>query len=407
MRILVSAFACCPDRSAEDCVGWNWINQISGDHEVWVMTDAVRQREIEAHLRIHPVANVHWVFHDTPFWLRRFTSLGLGAYYLYYVAWQFGAYRRARQLHRDVHFDATHHITYMQYWTGSYMSRLPVPFYWGPVGGGEVAPRAFYRSFGFFGLLHEGFRDFARFIAHLTPLGRHNARNATIALATTEETGRRIRKLGARNVRVMQAIRLTGSEFERLKDTPVRDESNLRVLSAGRILHWKGFYLSIRSFALHLKQHPDSEFWIAGEGSDKKRCQRIAESFGIHDRIRWCGHVQRDQIYELLAQCDVLLHPSLHESGGLICLEAMAAGRPVICFDLGGPGVTVTAETGIKVPAISPERSVIELATALSRLAAEKELCHSLGKAARKHVRDNFTWSPASSAAGQLYLEAL
>jgi glycosyltransferase involved in cell wall biosynthesis len=287
------------------------------------------------------------------------------------------------------------------------MSRLPVPFFWGPVGGGEVTPRAFYSSFGASGLLYEALRDLARFVAHLTPVARHNARNATIALATTEETARSVRKLGARNVRVMSAIRLSMAEFDRLKDIPIRDGNNLRVLSAGRILHFKGFYLSVKSFALLLEQHPDSEFWIAGEGPDKKRCQRIAKGLGIQDRIRWCGQVPRDRIYELLTQSDVLLHPSLHESGGLICLEAMAAGRPVICFDLSGPGLMVTAETGIKVPAISPERGVVDLAKALSRLAAEKELCHSLGKAARKHVQDNFTWSPASSAAGQLYLEAL
>src|SRR2546430_4418443 len=42
-------------------------------------------------------------------------------------------------------------------------------------------------------------------------------------------------------------------------------------------------------------------------------------------------------------------HPSLHDSGGWVCLEAMAAGRPVICLDLGGPGYQVTEESGIKI----------------------------------------------------------
>ena len=50
----------------------------------------------------------------------------------------------------------------------------------------------------------------------------------------------------------------------------------------------------------------------------------------------------------------MLIHPSLHDSGGWVCLEAMAAGRPVICLDLGGPGLQVTEKTGIKVKASTP-----------------------------------------------------
>jgi len=64
------------------------------------------------------------------------------------------------------------------------------------------------------------------------------------------------------------------------------------------------------------------------------------------------------QTLERLAECDVLAHPSLHDSGGWTCLEAMAAARPVVCLDLGGPGTQVTAATGIKLPAHNPDQVI-------------------------------------------------
>ena len=60
-------------------------------------------------------------------------------------------------------------------------------------------------------------------------------------------------------------------------------------------------------------------------------------------------------------------------SGGWTCLEAMAAGRPVVCLDLGGPATQVTEETGIKVPAPVPNQAVSGLAEAMTRLARDSE----------------------------------
>jgi len=87
-----------------------------------------------------------------------------------------------------------------------------------------------------------------------------------------------------------------------------------------------------------------------------------------------------------------LVHPSLHDSGGWVCLEAMAAGRPVICLDLGGPALQVTQETGIKVPAISPDQAIRDLAAAMVKLATDPALRARMGQAARPRVREHFNW---------------
>jgi glycosyltransferase involved in cell wall biosynthesis len=87
-----------------------------------------------------------------------------------------------------------------------------------------------------------------------------------------------------------------------------------------------------------------------------------------------------------------LVHPSLHESGGWVCVEAMSVGRPVICFDLGGPGLQVTEEAGVKVEARHPEQAVRDLAEAMCRLARDAQLRQRMGEAGRRRSRAAYRW---------------
>jgi glycosyltransferase involved in cell wall biosynthesis len=111
----------------------------------------------------------------------------------------------------------------------------------------------------------------------------------------------------------------------------------------------------------------------------------------------------RAQVLERLAECDVLVHPSLHDSGGYVCVEAMAAGRPVICLELGGPALLVTEQTGIKIPATSPEQVIRDLAAAMSQLACDPLECERLGESARRRVRENFAWEGKGDFIAAIY----
>jgi glycosyltransferase involved in cell wall biosynthesis len=165
----------------------------------------------------------------------------------------------------------------------------------------------------------------------------------------------------------------------------------------------KAFHLSVRAFAEFHRQFPASEYWIMGDGPERKGLERLSRQLGVAERVRFWGSMPRHEALAALAECDVLIHPTLHDSGGWVCLEAMAAGRPVICLDLGGPGLQVTDETGIKVPAISPDQAVNGLAQALSRLAADSALRVRLGTAGRQRVKDYFGWHEKGQLLATIY----
>jgi glycosyltransferase involved in cell wall biosynthesis len=191
---------------------------------------------------------------------------------------------------------------------------------------------------------------------------------------------------------VHPGVGLAQEEIQRLSSIPFRHSGPFRLISVGRLLHLKGFALGFQAFAKIQHRYPDSEYWVIGRGPERKRLEALARELGIRDKVRFWGQFPRAQVLEKLAECDVLVHPSLHDSGGWVCLEAMAAGRPVVCLDLGGPGLQVTEKTGIKVKADTPDEAVTGLANALLRLAGDPELRIRLGEAARQRVKEHFAW---------------
>jgi glycosyltransferase involved in cell wall biosynthesis len=402
LRILISAYACEPGKGSEPGVGWNWVQQLGRYHEVWVITRANNQEPIEKALAMKPLPNVHWVYFDLPRWARFWKKRRRGVH-LYYYLWQIGAYFVARKLRRRIGFNLVHHVTFVNYWMPSFMALLPVPFVWGPVGGGESAPRAFRRCFGLRGRLYEGMRDLVRSLAQLDPFVRLMARRATMGLATTSQTEKRLRALGCRKVLVFSEAGVPAEEIAQLGILTVRQSNPFRLVSVGGLLHLKGFEFGLRAFAQFKSRFPATEYWIIGDGPERKRLEKLAHNLGIADKVRFWGTIPRAEVLEKLADCDVLVHPSLHDSGGWVCLEAMAAGRPVICLDLGGPALQVTEETGIKIPAISPSQAIADLSLAMEELARDPARRARLGLGARKRVEEHFNWEKKGLFMTKLY----
>jgi glycosyltransferase involved in cell wall biosynthesis len=402
MRILVSAYACEPGEGSEPGVGWNQVRQIARFHDVWVVTRSNNRGVIDKALAKNPMLNVRWVYFDLPRWAR-FWKKGRRGVHAYYYMWQAGAYFKARRMHRDVKFDLAHHVTFVNYWSPTFLALLPIPFIWGPVGGGESAPPSFKRAFSMRGRIYEALRDFARHAGELDPFVRLAARRAAIALATTHQTEERVRALGSDRVSVLPAIGMSGDEIARFGKISPREVAPFRVLSIGNLLHWKGFEFGLRAFARFHAHFPEGEYWFIGDGPERKRLERLARAMGLKDKVVFWGHVAREQVIEKLKACDLLLFPSLNDSGGCVCLEAMAAGRPVICLDLGGPGLQVTPETGIKVPAIAPEQAVADLTIALEDLARSSSLRARLGEAGRARVDQYFNWERKGEHLASVY----
>jgi glycosyltransferase involved in cell wall biosynthesis len=387
MKVLLSAYACEPRRGSEPGVGWGAALLLNDRHDVWVLTRANNRPAIERELARCPLPRLRFVYYDLPPWAR-WWKRGHRGIQLYYYLWQIGAYRIARRLHREIGFDLVHHVTFGKYWAPSLLANLPLPFVWGPVGGAESAPKAFWPDLGIRGILFEATREFGRWCGDHDPLVRLTVRRSTVALAKAGETAQRLRRLDARQVQIFFCTQLLMAETARLVtgmdtalDTLGRADP-LRFVSIGHLAHLKGFHLGLRAFARAGLE--SAEYWIIGDGPDRRRLEIEARALGIDRRVRFWGWIPQAEALRRLAEADVLVHPALHDSGGGPILEAMALGRPVICLDLGGPALRVTDQTGIKIPARHPRQVERDLAEAMGRLARDRDLLRLMGREARR-----------------------
>ena len=399
MKVLISAYACESGMGSEPGIGWNLATHLSRHHRVWVITRANNREAIERELTRSAHSGLEFVYFDLPPWARWWKRKQRGVRTYYYL-WQLGVYFVGRRLHRRIGFDVVHHLTFGKYWAPSCLALLPAPFVWGPVGGGESTPRGIRSSFSTPGRLYEAVRSVARWVSTRDPLLLLTARRSVLALANTPETGSRLRRVGARRVDVLSHAALTDEQISEVDFESPRS-SPLRFVSIGRLIHWKGFHIGLQAFAL--ADLDAAEYWVIGSGPEEARLRRLSASLGLEDRVSFFGELSRRETFDRLRSSHVLVHPSLHDSAPTVCIEAMAARRPVICVDTGGPATQITDDTGFKVPVADTDAVVEGVAVAMHALATDDALRCRMGEMGRKRVIENFTWQLKASAIAGWY----
>ena len=191
MKILLSAYACEPNRGSEPGVGWQWALQLVKKHEVYVLTRQNNEEVIQKYFEEHgEIGNLHFIYYDLPkamIWLKHH---GLPVN-IYYEWWLYGSARKAAKLHRTIHFDMAHHITFGVFRDATFLYRLGIPVVLGPMGGGETTPK---------NLLNQYRWPVERFLEHLrlwvnhlslcNPFLRKSFSRSSLLLCKTKETQR-------------------------------------------------------------------------------------------------------------------------------------------------------------------------------------------------------------------------
>lgn len=409
MKILISAYSCHPYMTSEPRNAWCAINDaLSQGHEVWAVAERSEyERDTLEYLAKNPMPGFHPVFFQLPPWVVK-TVRGEGmSHSVYYHWWQQKLLGVARDLHRQIGFDLTHHVTFGRYWSPCGVRELGIPFVWGPVGAAETPPPAFVSELPVRERVFESIRDNIRRLAVRSRALRATARAATIGIGVTRESCAAMRALGARRVEQLQQAPLPDADMALLEKIPPPPPGPFRAACIGRLLHWKGFHLAIRAFGMFAKSNPDAELWIVNDGPFRGELERTAARAGVPDRVKFFGQLRYAEVLEKLGQAHVLMHPALHESFGRICLEALAAGRPVVCLDIGGPASQITPETGIAAPITSPEDSVAAMAAALGQLDRDRSRLAAMSANARARVQQNFTILKFNETMRRFYREAV
>jgi len=166
-----------------------------------------------------------------------------------------------------------------------------------------------------------------------------------------------------------------------------RDNREGIVLFVGVLRPYKGIEVLLRAMA----QVPQAHLIVVGLEREQGRAGGLATQLGLSSRVAFQGVVSASRLRVLLQACDLLVLPSLdrREAFGIVQLEAMACGKPVVSSDLptGVRFVNRDGETGLLVP----PGDHAALARAISRLLGDADLRARLGRTARERVIREFS----------------
>lgn len=403
MKILLSAFACAPNTGSEAGGGWVYACELAKTHEVWVLTDSSRRALIEQFSQPLP-SKLRFVYYR-PRWMRKL-RLNSKTAHVIYQAWQMGAWRLAKALDGEHDFDVCWHLTYGVFRQPSWMWKVGKPFVFGPVGGGERAPMRLWKSMPPKEQLRELLRDVVNRVAWWLPGLRATYTHADVVIARTEDTRHILPAWMQKKTTVQQEI---GGYAARVEPAERRGHSGaLNVLFAGRLLGWKGTHLALSAFSQFLAAGGKGAFTIVGEGPMDAALKEQAAQLGIGAHVHFIGKLPQDELFRRYPTFDVLLFPSLHDSGGNVVIESLSFGLPVICLDLGGPSSFVDASCGVVIPAhhASEPEVIAALSSALRRMQDDaswhQQLCvNALARA------NALTWEKQIQRVEALVLEAV
>jgi len=163
---------------------------------------------------------------------------------------------------------------------------------------------------------------------------------------------------------------------------PAPREADLVVMFAGRLNPEKNLPYLLNGFSKFLAAYPNAVLWIAGEGSQRNQLENQCRTLGIQERVKFLGFLKHDVLARYYAACDVFVLPSLIETQGLVAMEAMWFGKPIVVADsvVSAPELVDEGVNGF----IVDHNSEADLAQRLTQLGADPALRIKMGAAGRQ-----------------------
>lgn len=400
--ILVLAYSVSPVRGSEYSVGWNYIREMSQDHNLIVLYGLAGDHmgdldEVGRSPVCQSLPNVEWIA-VRPNWIANLLNTPnrkgffVYSFYFAYRFWHKQAYQSALNLMQSRSIDVIHQLCPIGYREPGFLWKFDKPYIWGPVGG--IDSRSV--KLGWEKSVLMGLKVFLRNTVNelqfrLSPRVRLAFKRADLVLASTS----RVQKLIA-DVHHTQSIlqaenAITDEMLTQQRVIKVREGTTINIIWVGRIDEAKSLDLllkalaPIRSARWHLS--------VIGDGPLRTASTELAHTLGISSQISWAGKLSRQEVYQYYQRAHVHVITSLLEGNPTVIWEAMSFGIPTITLDHFGMHDTVCEKCGAKVPVDGTMQSVIDgLTLQIRRLMESPALVGQLSEGVLECSR-RYSWT--------------
>lgn len=244
------------------------------------------------------------------------------------------------------------------------------------------------------------YADRAIMLSLMAPLLRPMWRRLSARIAVSEAAASFVaRRFHSDRVRVIP----NGVETEQFaRAEPARLPPGRKVLFVNRLDPRKGFAIMVDAFRSLATSHQDLVLVVAGDGPDRGALRRLPPP--IRGRVVTLGNVPHDRLPSFHAACDVFCAPATgRESFGIVLVEALAAGLPVVASDI--PGYREVVRDGVD-GLLTPPRDSRAVAAAVARILEDADLSKRLSEAGRE-TANRYSWDTVAGEIEAVYLEVV
>jgi glycosyltransferase involved in cell wall biosynthesis len=404
LKVFVSAYACEPNLGSEIGVGWNWVLQMANYFELWVLTRKSNQKSIEAWFKEQNIkCNIHFIYWDLPPKLR-FWKRGLKGVRTYYNLWQkmTNSIVKKTMIENDIHI--YHLLTYgNSLWPASKygMSQF---FIWGPTGGVDSIPLDYVKFYNGKWRFVETLR---RVMVKTLPLNygfQQRCKNANLIFCKSYSMLENIPEGYRDKAMLFTDVAVDTKDLNDYLDSNSSKDELIRYLVVGRLDAWRGFDILIEAFSNAVKGNRNVRLEILGKGSDYDRLSTLINKWNMNEYINMTGQVPMIEYYKKMANCDVIVNPSLKEGAVTTAFDSLSFGKPLIGIDTGGYTRYFKPEYSIIIPRKSRSETINMLTKAITEM-TKKDFRESMGSRAMK-AGIEFTWTRKGKEIYEAIVEA-
>jgi len=217
------------------------------------------------------------------------------------------------------------------------------------------------------------------------PYIRKAINNAAVVLAVSKTLAGKLMTYSDRK-RIEVIPNMVDTGFFVFPPVP-RKVSSFRFLTVARLKPKKGIEMLIKAFARAFSQENDVFLEIGGDGEQRAELESLVKYLRLNDRVSFLGELSREQVREAMWHANAFVLPSYVETFGVVLIEAMATGLPVIATACGGPEEFIKPDTGLLVE----PGNVVEMSMALKNVYEHRFELRKKELAIRNYIVDYYS----------------
>ncbi len=171
------------------------------------------------------------------------------------------------------------------------------------------------------------------------------------------------------------------------------------ILFVGFLIPRKGVRYLVEALALLPPRLADWRLVLVGDGPEEANLRAQVAALGLAERVEFAGSQPQDAVAAWMRRAQLFVLPSVEEGQGVVLLEALASGTPIVASDVGGIREVVTPEVGVRVPEADPAA----LAAALTDLLDDPARRHMMAMTARQVAAAQYDWDVIAAHVLALY----